>query len=89
MNIKSKIEKLEKRISINEIPKEVFAKLGMIPICKIDYSLSEQEKEKTITTTKNEYFNKLASELNTSPEKAEELYKKTGLHPSPLVIEFV
>ena len=89
MNLKSKLEKLEKKMIPNQIPQNIFAKLGMTPICYTDCNQSEQEKREIINTTKKQYFDKLACELNTKPDKAEELYIKTGLCSSPLVIEII
>jgi len=85
MSIKSKLEKLEKSINILLIPKRIIQKIGIMPACFVPDAASAEEKQAMINTTKDEYFNKLASELDATPEKAKEAYKKTIRHAEPII----
>jgi|GEM_PF-6990554 len=89
MNITSRLKKLEKEIIPNDIPQNIFAKLGMLPIVTFEPDTLEAEQEKIIEATKAKYYDKLANELHTTPEHAKELYKKSGLNPECLVIHIV
>jgi len=88
-NIKSKLEKLEKKMSINSIPQSVFAKVGCYPYVIIDDEISENTINKKIEDTEAAYFDKLAKELNTTSGQARELYKKSGLNQECMVISIV
>lgn len=94
MNVKSKLEKLEKAIAPStETVKEFFNKYGSMPIIYIDDEMSEEEKAKTIKDKKNEYYGKIAQARNISLEEAEnyhqQVYKKAGLDASAMIIFFV
>lgn len=94
MNIKTKLEKLEKIIGTNnETAKEFWAKYGGIPIIYIDDEMSEEEKTKTIKEKKDEYYGKIAQAKNISLEEAEkyhqQVFKKAGLDASPMIIFIV
>jgi len=89
MSLKSRLQKIEQKINISGIPKEILHKVGFVPICEIDQYMPEEEKRATISKVRQKYYEKLAKELNTTTEKAEALYKKEGLYPEPLIIEIV
>lgn len=87
MSLKSRLQKIEQKINISGIPKEVFQKVGYMPICCIDYTDSEEVKEAKKKKVQTDYIETLANELKTTPEKAEEAYYKQIGHKYQLVIE--
>jgi len=94
MNIKSKLEKLEKAIAPTaETVKAFWEKYGGIPIIYVNNEMSEEEKAKIIKDKKDEYYGKIAQARNISLEEAEnyhqQIYKKAGLDGSAMIIFFV
>lgn len=91
MNIKSKLEKIEKVINTNtENPRSFFDKYGALPIVYINEGIPEQEREQIIQETKDEYFGKIAKERNITAKEAEKLYQKVnGTTTTPMVIFLV
>jgi len=57
-----------------------------MPICWVPATASAEEKQAMVYDTKNEYFNILASELDTTTEKVKEAYKKTFGRTEPMII---
>jgi len=88
MTLKNRLKKIEQKINISGIPKEVFKKVGYMPICEVDATDSAEVKEALANKTRDEFFAKLANELKTTPEKAKEIYYKENKDPL-LIIEFV
>ncbi len=76
MNIKLRLEKLEKKLEVSGIPNEVFQKVGSVPFCQVDNNMPEEEKTALISKTKAEYFEKIANELHTTQNTQRSFIKK-------------
>jgi len=88
MTLNSRLRKLEQIVIPTGITKELFKKIGFMPVIVIDSTMKEEEKQTKITTSLREYFNKIAKELRITLKQAEELYIKSG-HTGITVIEDV
>lgn len=95
MNIKTRLEKLEKAIvPATESAKEFFEKYGALTLfVYLDDNMSEEEKAQKIEQEKAEYYNKIAQKRNSTREEAEKFYKevckKNGVTGEPFIIETV
>jgi len=84
MNFENRIKKLEQKVNViesNEIPKAVWQKLG-IPTCMIESGIPDEEAYRIFENYMNEYYKKLAKEMNTTQEAAKKLYEKTNIIPT-------
>lgn len=95
MSIKSKLEKLEKVIGVNnETAKSFFEKYGtLMPIVYLNDDMSEEEKAQKIEQKKTEYYQNIADGRNVKIAQAEEFHKeickKNGINGEPMIIDFV